>query len=151
MSCSRARSGTGASRRPGPASPWCGSWAYAARAKASFASRSMPSTSTASCPARDAGSTTRNPSWRIIAAARFRDTLAGRKEEVWLTPMIAADAADFGRPDLAHRLLRGGLPPFFLADRLPEREFQEWVDAYWAKDILELFRLERRHAFQRLL
>lgn len=84
------------------------------------------------------------------ASARFRDTLAGRKEEVWLTPMIHADLADFGRTDLQHRLLRGGLPPFFLADDLPEREFQEWVDAYWAKDILELFRLERRHSFLRL-
>ena len=85
------------------------------------------------------------------ASARFRDTLAGRKEEVWLTPMVLADLADFGNPDLHHRLLRGGLPPFFLAPELAEREFQEWLDAYWAKDILELFRLERRQSFQRLV
>jgi predicted AAA+ superfamily ATPase len=85
------------------------------------------------------------------ASARFRDTLAGRKAEVWLTPMTLADLADFGRPDLRHRLLRGGLPPFFLAPDLPERDFQEWLDAYWAKDVLELFRLERRHSFQRLV
>src|SRR2546428_7666568 len=84
------------------------------------------------------------------ASARFRDTLAGRKEEVWLTPMVLADLADFGNQDLRHRLVRGGLPPFFLSEELPEREFQEWLDAYWAKDILELFRLERRQAFQRL-
>ncbi len=85
------------------------------------------------------------------ASARFRDTLAGRKEEVWLTPMTLADLDDFGRPDLGHRLLRGGLPPFFLAVDFPERDFQEWMDAYWAKDILELFRLERRASFQRLV
>jgi len=85
------------------------------------------------------------------ASARFRDTLAGRKAEVWLTPMALADLADFGRSDLDHRLLRGGLPPFFLAGELPERDFQEWLDAYWAKDIFELFRLERRHSFQRLV
>jgi hypothetical protein len=85
------------------------------------------------------------------ASARFRDTLAGRKTEVWLTPMTRSDIEDFGNTDLKHRLLRGGLPPFFLADPLPERDFQEWLDAYWAKDILELFRLERRHSFQRLL
>lgn len=85
------------------------------------------------------------------ASARFRDTLAGRKAEVWLTPMILADLTDFDRTDLQHRLLRGGLPPFFLAGDLPERDFQEWLDAYWAKDILELFRLERRHSFQRLV
>lgn len=85
------------------------------------------------------------------ASARFRDTLAGRKREVWLTPMTQADLGAFDRNDLGRRLLRGGLPPFFLADSLPERDFEEWTEAYWAKDVLELFRLERRHAFQRLL
>ena len=85
------------------------------------------------------------------ASARFRDTLAGRKAEVWLTPMTLADLADFGRTDLRYRLRRGGLPPFFLAAQLPERDFQEWMDAYWARDVLELFRLERRHSFQRLV
>lgn len=85
------------------------------------------------------------------ASARFRDTLAGRKAEIWLTPMVLADLADFAKTDLRYRLLRGGLPPFFLSAELPEREFQEWLDAFWAKDILELFRLERRHSFQRLV
>jgi predicted AAA+ superfamily ATPase len=83
------------------------------------------------------------------ASAKFRDTLAGRKTEIWLTPMILPDLADFGRVDWSHRLLHGGLPPFFLAEDVPERDFQEWMDAYWAKDIQELFRLERRHSFQR--
>lgn len=83
------------------------------------------------------------------ASTRFRDTLAGRKEELWLTPVIAADLRDFNQGDLHHRFLHGGLPPFFLAEKLPEREFQEWMDAYWAKDIQELFRLERRRSFQR--
>jgi uncharacterized protein len=84
------------------------------------------------------------------ASERFRDTLAGRKEEVWLTPMTLADLSDFGTTDLERRLLRGGLPEFFLDEQLPEREYQEWLDAYWSKDVLGLFRLERRHAFQRL-
>ena len=83
------------------------------------------------------------------ASSKFRDTLAGRKEELWLTPMITADLEDFNQRDLHHRFLRGGLPPFFVAENLPEREFQEWMDAYWAKDIQELFRLERRHSFQK--
>jgi predicted AAA+ superfamily ATPase len=83
------------------------------------------------------------------ASAKFRDTLAGRKAELWLTPMMTTDLEDFGQPALAHRLLHGGLPPFFLTDDPPERDFQEWMDAYWAKDIQELFRLERRHAFQK--
>ena len=83
------------------------------------------------------------------ASRKFRDTLAGRKAEVWLTPMMTADLADFSAPDLKHRFLYGGLPPFFLAEALPQRDFQEWTDAYWARDVQELFRLERRHSFQR--
>ena len=81
------------------------------------------------------------------ASAKFKDTLSGRKYELWLTPMISADLADFGNTNLTHYFLHGGLPPFFLAERVPERDFQEWMDAYWAKDIQEMFRLERRHSF----
>ena len=83
------------------------------------------------------------------ASAKFKDTLAGRKRDLWLAPMCLADLEDFERPDLPHRFVRGGLPPFFLAHELPERDFQEWLDAYWAKDIQELFRLESRSSFQR--
>jgi predicted AAA+ superfamily ATPase len=83
------------------------------------------------------------------ASRRFRDTLAGRKAEVWLTPMNTFDLMDFGSSDLGRRLLNGGLPPFFLADAPPGTDFQEWMDAYWAKDVQELFRLERRSSFQR--
>lgn len=85
------------------------------------------------------------------ASARFRDTLAGRKRQVWLTPMVLGDQAALGPATLGHRLLRGGLPPFFLAQQFPEVDFQEWMDAYWARDIQELFRLERRQSFQRFL
>ncbi len=84
------------------------------------------------------------------ASRKFRDALTGRKETLWLTPMTGEDLRDFGSGDLGHRLLRGGLPPFFLADAPPDREFQEWMDDYWAKDVDRLFRLERRHAFERL-
>ncbi|MDT0498085.1 ATP-binding protein [Algiphilus sp. W345] len=85
------------------------------------------------------------------AASKFRDTLAGRKAELWLTPATSADTQAFHTPDLETRLHRGGLPPFLLAESLAERDFQEWMDAYWAKDILELFRLERRHSFLRFV
>jgi hypothetical protein len=86
------------------------------------------------------------------ASRRFRDTLTGRKAELWLTPMMSVDLDDFGgKGGLDHRLLRGGLPPFYLADEAPDREVQEWMDSYWAKDIAELFRLERRQSFQHLL
>jgi uncharacterized protein len=81
------------------------------------------------------------------ASAKFKDTLAGRKYELLLTPMMTEDLQDFKQTDISHRFLHGGLPPFFMAETFPERDFQEWLDAFWAKDILELFRLERRHSF----
>jgi uncharacterized protein len=81
------------------------------------------------------------------ASSKFRDTLAGRKRDIWLTPMCIRDLEDAKLPDLRRRLLQGGLPPFFLPQRLDERDFQEWMDAFWAKDIQELFRLERRDSF----
>jgi predicted AAA+ superfamily ATPase len=85
------------------------------------------------------------------ASRKFSDTLTGRKRTVWLTPMIHQDMVDFGRSDLRFRMLRGGLPPFFLAQRLPRRDYQDWFDGYWAKDLQELFRLERRAGFQKLM
>jgi predicted AAA+ superfamily ATPase len=83
----------------------------------------------------------------LSATAKFKDTLTGRKSTLHLTPMISQDLIDFNSPDLSHRFLNGGLPPFFLASVPEESEFQEWLDAFWSKDILELFRLERRHSF----
>ncbi len=85
------------------------------------------------------------------ASTKFKDTLSGRKIELWLTPIMSSDLRDFDQPDLHHRFLQGGLPPFFLSDSVPEYDFQEWLDAYWAKDIQELFRLERRYSFQRFV
>jgi predicted AAA+ superfamily ATPase len=83
------------------------------------------------------------------ASAKFRDTLAGRKRDIWLTPMILEELAGFGKEGMDHRFLRGGLPPFYLAGDYPERDYQEWLDAFWAKDIQELYRLERRDSFMK--
>jgi predicted AAA+ superfamily ATPase len=87
----------------------------------------------------------------LSASARFRGTLAGRRRNLWLTPINTHDLVDFGNTDLGHRFMLGGLPPFFVADRIPDRDFQEWMDAYWAKDIQELLRLEKRVSFQRFV
>ena len=76
------------------------------------------------------------------ASSKFKDTLAGRKRDIWLTPMCLDDLEDANRTDLRHRFLYGGLPPFFLAKTVPERDFQEWMDAFWAKDIQELVRIQ---------
>ena len=48
----------------------------------------------------------------LLQARNFGTQIAGRKTELWLTPMINADLDDFNHK-LEHRLLHGGLPPFF--------------------------------------
>ncbi|MDA0348983.1 MAG: AAA family ATPase, partial [Verrucomicrobia bacterium] len=83
------------------------------------------------------------------ASAKFKDTLAGRKRDIWLSPMILEDWEAFENLGWDHRFIRGGLPPFYLAKEYPEKDYQEWMDAYWAKDIQELFRVERRASFFR--
>ena len=56
--------------------------------------------------------------------------------------MLFRELKDFDVNDLLYRILRGGLPPFFLEKTLPETDFQEWLSSYWAKDVQELFRVE---------
>jgi predicted AAA+ superfamily ATPase len=85
------------------------------------------------------------------ASARFRDTLAGRKRQLHLPPVLFSELSEFNSDDLKTRLLHGGLPENLLASDIPEKDFVEWLDAYWARDIQELFRLEKRSAFLKLL
>jgi len=87
----------------------------------------------------------------LQASSKFKDTLTGRKTEIWLTPMINADMVAFNNVDIRHRLLRGGLPSFFLSSAIPERDFQEWLDSFWSKDIQELFRLEKQYSFKKFV
>lgn len=82
------------------------------------------------------------------ASAKFKDTLTGRKKEIWLTPLLLQELAAFGN-DLYHRFLFGGCPAFFEQTVLPEDDFKEWIEAYWAKDIQDMFRVGKRHSFQK--
>ncbi len=83
------------------------------------------------------------------ASAKFKDTLTGRKREIWLTPLLLQEMAIFGNENLRHRFLFGGFPSFFVEKKLPEIDFQEWSDSYWAKDIQELFSVGKRSSFQK--
>ena len=83
------------------------------------------------------------------ASAKFKDTLTGRKAEIWLTPLLLSELELFGNVDIRHRFLYGGLPNFFVQKELPEGDFKEWIDAYWAKDIQELFKVGKRYSFQK--
>lgn len=81
------------------------------------------------------------------ASAKFSDTLTGRKLVIWLTPMLLKEMEIFGNNDIAHRFLFGGFPSIFVQTQFPEAFFQEWIDAYWAKDIQELFSINKRASF----
>ncbi len=87
----------------------------------------------------------------LSASKKFKDTLTGRKVKIWLPPMLFDERALFGNTDLQHRLLYGGLPPFFMEDEIPESEFTEWLDDYWAKDVQELFNITNKYSFQRFM
>lgn len=85
----------------------------------------------------------------LAATAKFRDALTGRKRSVELVPVLAQELPNFGVVSIERRLLHGGLPEMLLAEK-PEADFYaEWLDSYFARDVRELFRLEKRGAFLR--
>lgn len=83
------------------------------------------------------------------ASAKFKDTLTGRKREIWLIPLLFQEIELFGNFNLRHRFLFGGFPSYFVKKQLPENDFKEWIDAYWAKDIQEIFNIGKRQSFQK--
>jgi len=85
------------------------------------------------------------------ASARFRDTLAGRKRTVRLLPVLHRELSAFGIGSPERRLLHGGLPEQLTATGLPEKDFAEWTEAFWARDILALFSIGKRYSFLRFL
>jgi predicted AAA+ superfamily ATPase len=87
----------------------------------------------------------------LAATQKFRDSLTGRKRVVELVPVLFEELPAFGVVDLRERLLRGGLPPALLADAHNPEFYAEWLDSYFARDVQELFRLEKRAGFLRLL
>ena len=82
----------------------------------------------------------------LAATRKFRDSLAGRKREVNLQPVLFEELAAFGAT-VEKRLLHGGMPQMLLADRPDPGFYAEWMDSYFARDVSELFRVERRSEF----
>lgn len=87
----------------------------------------------------------------LAATHKFRDSLAGRKRNVHLVPVRHDELTAFGIRDLRHRLLRGGLPPALLAADDDPGFYAEWLDSYYARDVQELFRVEKRAGFLKLV
>ena len=87
----------------------------------------------------------------LAATQKFRDSLAGRKRVVELVPVLHEELTAFGVTDVRQRLLRGGLPQALLAKERSPDFYAEWRDSYFARDVQELFRLEKRAGFLRVL
>ena len=87
----------------------------------------------------------------LAATQKFRDSLTGRKRVVELVPVLFEELPAFGVADARDRLLRGGLPPALLAAEHSQEFYGEWQDSYFARDVQELFRLEKRAGFLRVL
>jgi predicted AAA+ superfamily ATPase len=87
----------------------------------------------------------------LAATQKFRDSLAGRKRVVELVPVLHEELKAFGVADVRERLLRGGLPPALIAAEPNPEFYAEWLDSYFARDVQELFRLEKRAGFLRVL
>src|SRR6266568_364705 len=87
----------------------------------------------------------------LAATQKFRDSLTGRKRVVELVPVLHEELPAFGVADLRARLLRGGLPPALLAAKHNPEFYAEWQDSYFARDVQELFRLQKRAGFLRVL
>lgn len=87
----------------------------------------------------------------LAATQKFRDSLTGRKRVIEFVPVLYEELPAFGIADVRERLLRGGLPPALLAAKHNPDFYGEWLDSYFARDVQELFRLEKRAGFLRVL
>jgi hypothetical protein len=88
----------------------------------------------------------------LEATKKFRDSLTGRKTQLFLPPVLWNECLkDFDIPDLDKRLLNGGLPEFLLSEEKTGELYSEWIDSYYARDIQELFNVRNRLGFLKLM
>ena len=84
----------------------------------------------------------------LAATGKFRDSLTGRKRAIHLCPVLWEECGDpFPPSGLDRRLLHGGLPEPLLRETTSPDDFAEWIDSFYARDILELFRVRNRQGF----
>lgn len=86
----------------------------------------------------------------LEATKKFSDSLAGRKRTIHLTPVLANEI-DLFNINIKDRLLRGGLPIVLLGKEIDEAFYQEWLESFLARDIAELFAVERTDGFVKLV
>jgi len=87
----------------------------------------------------------------LAATRKFRDSLTGRKRNIYLPPVLFEELDLFGVRDVRQRLLKGGLPERLLCPDIDAGYYAEWMDSYYARDVAELFRVEKRSGFLKLM
>lgn len=88
----------------------------------------------------------------LEATKKFRDSLTGRKQMIYLPPVLWSECIDkFNIKELDRRLLHGGLPEPLLSKTKNATFFSEWMDSFYARDIQELFGIRNRTGFMKLL
>jgi len=88
----------------------------------------------------------------LEATKKFRDTLTGRKYSVQLFPVLWSEClGNFNVNDFDFRLLRGGFPERLLYEEVEKSFFDEWLDSFYSRDVLELFGVRNRTGFLTLL
>ena len=88
----------------------------------------------------------------LAATKKFRDSLTGRKQLIYLPPVLWNECLSiFDLKNLDHRLLHGGLPEALLSEKKDASFFSEWIDSFYARDIQELFGIRNRVGFIKLL
>lgn len=88
----------------------------------------------------------------MSATNKFRDSLTGRKIQLFLPPVLWSECRnDFNILSFDERLLKGGLPGFLLSDDKLGDLYSEWIESYYARDIQELFNVRNRAGFLKLL
>jgi uncharacterized protein len=87
----------------------------------------------------------------LSATKKFRDSLTGRKQTIYLPPVLWTECSLFGITNLDHRLLHGGLPEPLLSKTKQQEFYAEWIDSFYARDVQELFSIRNRTGFMKLL
>jgi len=100
------------------------------------------------------------PQFRVLATGsstleatqKFKDSLTGRKNVIYLPPVLWDECkSTFGITNFDLRLLHGGLPEQLLSPTKNDSFFSEWIDSFYARDIQELFNVRNRTGFLQLL
>lgn len=86
----------------------------------------------------------------LVASKKFKDSLTDRKRNMHFLPVLVSELGDF-KCTLKKRILHGGLPPSLMNDEVDTDFFAEWMDSFYARDIQEIFAVDKRQAFLKVL